>query len=335
MFFGERGGQVAVFDDEHLAVSLRKDADLFVGRAFRNHLARHLRLLPEVKAEKDRVDGVDEGVVHLEVGDRFDPAIFHHRDGTAPAKGAKRAAMTVGRHRDPVFGFEENFAVWIDSGHPALSKEKHVAFGQSEELVLTKESLGFRVIDVARHNEPRDRSAELRARGLYLFGEYLKQRFLGNRGHGERPLRAVEPEPGALTAGNGERGDLSLAKSFFTDLRGFPPFLLFRFRFGEMEKRSRFEGGKVTAGRVVARASGQPADLREIDFAGVGEQLFTIARRKFVPKSKNLALVRFLEIPVQVGRRGIRRVIMAEACLCSFNHFRCFAIKGGVSLTRR
>src|SRR5690625_548976 len=103
---GEFGWKIAVFDDEHGFVAGSKDADFFLRIAFWDHLARHLRFFVEVKSEEGRVDDVGERIIDLEIGDRIDSALFHFIDGAAAAKSAEGAAMSVGRHCDPVFCFE-------------------------------------------------------------------------------------------------------------------------------------------------------------------------------------------------------------------------------------
>ena len=66
----------------------------------------------------------DEGVVDLEVEDRADPAVGHLGERAAPVERPDRAAVPVGRERDPApLGQQDPAGRAVDRGHLALDEE--------------------------------------------------------------------------------------------------------------------------------------------------------------------------------------------------------------------
>ena len=71
------------------------------GSRLAHHLRRHLGAAAAMDAEEAGVADRDQRVVDLEVEDRADPALGHLGECAAPLERPDRAAVPVGRERDP------------------------------------------------------------------------------------------------------------------------------------------------------------------------------------------------------------------------------------------
>src|SRR3954462_11878842 len=99
----------------------------------------------------------------------------------------------------------------------------HTGWIEPEKLMLLKKGLGRRVIRVARHNEPRNRTAIAITCCADFFSKDLKERFVFQRRDRKRALRTVIAQPRPLSPGDGERRAPTRAQCFFTGrLRLFP-----------------------------------------------------------------------------------------------------------------
>ncbi|UKI33411.1 MAG: hypothetical protein L6W00_08160 [Lentisphaeria bacterium] len=95
--FGEFRRQVAVFDDLDVPLRDAEVAEFFERTGLGEHDRAHLRVFEVVEPEEERIHHRNERVVHLEVGEVFDPFALHAVERAGFAQCQQCAAVPVRR----------------------------------------------------------------------------------------------------------------------------------------------------------------------------------------------------------------------------------------------
>ena len=124
--FGQFIRHIAVFDDLHLPFGLHEIPDLLQRPGLGDRLAAHLAAGQIVKAEEQRIDAVDEGVIDLEIRQVLDAPAAHVGQCAAARKRPETSAMPVGAESERVFLIQQQPAVGGKRRHHPLRKDKDI-----------------------------------------------------------------------------------------------------------------------------------------------------------------------------------------------------------------
>ena len=269
-----------------------EETDFLLGISLGHHLARHLGPALEVPADERRIDRAHEGIVDLEVAQQVDALALHEIQRAAAIERPQRSAVSVGRQRDSVRGFEQDFPVEVHRRHPALAEKMHPRRVEAEKFVRREKRLGRRVVRMTRHDEPVQRLPVTPASGEDFFREHLKERLPQNRRDGKSALRAVVAETSPLPACHRESSDAARAQRRLARSLGARPCAsVATILRPTLVGRGR-EALEVRARRTLLRQQGarESLNFREVDLGGLGEELLLLRGVGAIKKGEDLTL---------------------------------------------
>jgi len=208
-FLSQLIGQVAVFDDGHLAVGQTEVADLFLWAGLDNRLRGHLGIVQDVQADKKRIEDVYQGVIDLKIAQVLHAALLHIRQSAALMEGLEASAVAVGRTCDIGLVGEQNPPIRPKIRQSALLEDEDIFLIQPVVAVRAQNFHCLGIIQTTGHNIPG-------ADGLVPLGDRsnriaktLKKRPVLDRTDGKASFWAVESESGSLSPGDDEGADLA------------------------------------------------------------------------------------------------------------------------------